>query len=61
MSNDSQRRREIKRLFAIRERQGHSFQALSDRSGIPIGTLQCDPPQFGGQLSHAAIVAVRCQ
>ena len=41
MSNDSrQRRREIKRLFALRETQGLTFGELSDHSGIPVGTLR---------------------
>ncbi len=40
MSNDSDRRREIKRLFALRETEGLSFGELSDHSGIPIGTLR---------------------
>ena len=39
MSNDNQRRREIKRLFALREKKGLSFPELADHSGIPLGTL----------------------
>ncbi len=40
MSSESPRRREIKRLFALREKQGLTFDELSDHSGIPVGTLR---------------------
>jgi len=39
MAKPPSRRREIERLFALREREGLSLRALADRSGIPVGTL----------------------
>ena len=39
MSKRSHRRREIERLFALREREGLSLRELSEHSGIPFGTL----------------------
>jgi len=34
-----ERRREIGRWLALREREGLTFRALAERSGIPVGTL----------------------
>jgi len=34
-----ERRREIGRCLALREREGLTFRALPERSGIPSGTL----------------------
>jgi len=34
-----ERRREIGRWLALREREGLTFRALAERSGIPSGTL----------------------
>ena len=39
MSKRMKRRREIERLFALRDRQGLTLRELADRSGIPVGTL----------------------
>ena len=39
MSKRQSRRREIERLLALRSSKGLSLRALSDRSGIPFGTL----------------------
>lgn len=39
MSKRSQRRREIERLFALRDREGLSLRELAEHSGIPCGTL----------------------
>ena len=39
MSQRSQRRREIERLFALRDREGMSLRELAEHSGIPLGTL----------------------
>lgn len=39
MNRRTQRRREIEQLLSERESKGLSLRALSDRSGIPIGTL----------------------
>ena len=39
MSKRSQRRREIERLFALRDREGLSLRELAEHSGIPFGTL----------------------
>ena len=39
MKRRSRRRREIERLLSERESKGLSLRALSDRSGIPAGTL----------------------
>ena len=39
MSKRTDRRREIERLFAQRAREGCSLRELSNRSGIPVGTL----------------------
>lgn len=39
MSKRTNRRREIERLFATRDREGLSLRQLADRSGIPVGTL----------------------
>jgi len=39
MVNNSDRRREIKRLFALREAEGLTYRELSEHSGIPLGTL----------------------
>lgn len=39
MRKNSSRRREIERLLSLRRSKGLSLRALSDRSGIPFGTL----------------------
>lgn len=39
MVTRTRRRREIERLFALREAKGLSLRELSGRSGIPLGTL----------------------
>lgn len=39
MSRRKERRREIERLFALRDREGLSLRGLAQRSGIPFGTL----------------------
>jgi len=39
MSKRTQRRREIERLFALRDREGLSLRELAEHSGIPYGTL----------------------
>lgn len=39
MSKRTDRRREIEQLFALREQEGLSLRELSDRFGIPVGTL----------------------
>ena len=39
MDKHSDRRREIKRLFALRDSEGLTYRELSDHSGIPLGTL----------------------
>jgi transcriptional regulator with XRE-family HTH domain len=39
MPRHTERRREIQRLFALRESEGLTLRALADRSGIPVGTL----------------------
>ncbi len=39
MSKRASRRREIRQVLALREQEGFSLRALSERFGIPIGTL----------------------
>jgi transcriptional regulator with XRE-family HTH domain len=39
MARHASRREEIGRLLAVRERERLSLRALSERSGIPVGTL----------------------
>ena len=39
MNRRAQRRREMERLLSQRESKGLSLRTLSDRSGIPVGTL----------------------
>jgi transcriptional regulator with XRE-family HTH domain len=39
MTRRASRREEIGRLLRLREREGLSLRALSERSGIPVGTL----------------------
>lgn len=39
MDKNGDRRREIKRLFALRDSEGLTYRELSDHSGIPLGTL----------------------
>ncbi|NLE80468.1 MAG: helix-turn-helix transcriptional regulator [Rhodococcus sp.] len=41
MSKRSKRRVETERLIALREAEGMSRRTLSERSGIPAGTLSC--------------------
>jgi transcriptional regulator with XRE-family HTH domain len=39
MARETARRRQIRRLLALREREGLSLRAIAERSGIPVGTL----------------------
>lgn len=39
MAHRSDRRREIERLFALRDAEGLTYRELSEHSGIPFGTI----------------------
>ena len=39
MSKDTNRRREMRQLLALRKEKGLTYQELSEHSGIPKGTL----------------------
>jgi len=39
MSKQTMRRREMERLLDLREREGRTLRELSERTGIPAGTL----------------------
>ena len=49
------RRREMERLFAVREAEGLSLRELSEQSGIPVGTLSW----WSSQLRQSSAQAFR--
>jgi hypothetical protein len=39
MARETARRRQMRKLLRLREREGLSLRAIAERSGIPVGTL----------------------
>ena len=39
MARETARRRQMRKLLKLREREGLSLRAIAERSGIPVGTL----------------------
>lgn len=59
MSKSTDRRREMERLLSLRESAGLSLRSLSERSGIPVGTLSWWSHELRRDRSQPGFAAVR--